>query len=47
MHFGLGLATRIDEQTIYWPDGAVEKHQAIESDRLVIFKHVAKYESAR
>ncbi len=47
LHFGLGLATRIDELTIYWPDGAVEKHQNIESDRLVTFKHVAKYESAR
>jgi len=42
-HFGLGPATQIDELTIYWPDGAVEKHQDIESDRLLTFKHVADY----
>ena len=42
-HFGLGSATQVDELTIYWPDGAVEKHQDIESDRLVTFKHVADY----
>ncbi|RKZ57472.1 MAG: hypothetical protein DRR08_18910 [Candidatus Parabeggiatoa sp. nov. 2] len=41
LHFGLGPAIQIDELTIYWPDGAVEKHQDIESDRLVTFKHVA------
>ncbi|MEK8020399.1 MAG: ASPIC/UnbV domain-containing protein, partial [Candidatus Parabeggiatoa sp.] len=43
LHFGLGSATQVDELTIYWPDGAVEKNKDIESDRLVIFKHVADY----
>jgi len=43
LHFGLGSATKVDELTIYWADGAIEKHQDIESDRLVIFEHVADY----
>lgn len=42
-HFGLGSATQVDELIIYWPDGAVEKFQNIESDQLVIFKHMANY----
>jgi hypothetical protein len=47
LHFGLGSAIKVDELTIYWPDGAVEKHQNIEADRLVTFNHVANYETAR
>jgi len=43
LHFGLGTTTRIDELTIYWPDGAVEKHQNIKSDQRVTFTHVANY----
>jgi hypothetical protein len=43
LHFGLGSATQINEITIYWPDGAVEKHQDIKSDQAATFNHIADY----
>lgn len=43
LHFGLGSAIKVDELTIYWSDGVVEKYQNIEADRLVTFEHVANY----
>ncbi len=43
LHFGLGTATLVDEITIYWPDGVVEKQADLEVDRVVRFEHVAEY----
>ena len=43
LHFGLGEATRIDELTIRWPDGSVEKHVDLATDRLLRFDHQPAY----
>ncbi len=43
LHFGLGGATQVDELTIHWPDGSVEKHVDLEADRLVRFDHQPAY----
>jgi hypothetical protein len=38
LHFGLGLAKLVDEITIRWPTGAVEKLTKVEVDRVVSIK---------
>jgi hypothetical protein len=43
LHFGLGATADVSEVTIHWPDGSVEKHQNIQPDQLVEFRHRAGY----
>ncbi len=43
LHFGLGAATQIDELTIHWPDGTVEKRVDLKPDRLARFDHEPDY----
>ena len=47
LHFGVGAATRIDELTIRWPDGATETHTDLEPDRVVRFDHTPDYRPLR
>jgi hypothetical protein len=35
LHFGLGAATTVDEITIRWPGGAVEKLTRVKADQVV------------
>ena len=35
LHFGLGSATTVDEITVRWPSGAVEKLTKVKADQVV------------
>lgn len=45
LHFGLGVAAAPVEITIHWPDGSVETHGEIRTDRLLEFNHNAVYQN--
>jgi hypothetical protein len=47
LHFGLGDQSKIDDITIFWPDGTVEKRTDIESDQLLELTHSATYPASR
>jgi|TARA_Y100000310_G_scaffold17475_1_gene17299 hypothetical protein len=47
LHFGLADRTSVDEVTIYWPDGTVDKRADIEADRVVLLTHSASYAADR
>jgi len=38
LHFGLGMATRVDRIRIRWPNGNVEELPGIDADRFVTIK---------
>jgi hypothetical protein len=46
LHFGLASSERIDQLTIRWPDGATEKLNDLEADRVVEIVHQADYSAA-
>ena len=43
LHFGLGDLSLIDEITIHWPDGRVDKLNDIEPDRILELNHTTAY----
>ena len=43
LHFGLGDSSHIDETTIFWPDGLVEKLNDIQPDQILELNHSAAY----
>jgi len=43
LHFGLGNSPQIDEITIFWPDGLVEKLNDIQPDQILKLNHSAAY----
>jgi hypothetical protein len=43
LHFGLGDSSQIDEITIFWPDGLVEKLNDIQPDQILEINHSAAY----
>ena len=47
LHFGLGPAQRIDTLTIRWPDGMVEKRDAVDVDQVVTLWHDPDYRRGR
>ena len=42
LYFGTGAAARIDRVEIRWPDGTVEKHEGLQTDRLYKVKRGSK-----
>lgn len=47
LHFGLKDQSSIDEITIFWPDGVVQRRTDIEPDRIVLLTHSASYAASR
>jgi hypothetical protein len=43
LHFGLNEQSKIDEITLFWPDGFTETVEDIDADQLVLLTHTAVY----
>ena len=38
LHFGLGVAQRVDTLEVYWPGGAVQRFTDLEGNRYLVVK---------